>query len=78
MISFVKATLKGWEYAAQNQEYALDLVESYMKQANLPVNRVHQRWMLQIILEALEPNGKAVKKGELCQKDHERASSILN
>lgn len=78
MISFVKATLKGWEYAAQNQEYALDLVESYMKQANLPVNRVHQRWMLQIILEALEPNGKAVKKGELCQKDYDRASSILN
>jgi NitT/TauT family transport system substrate-binding protein len=78
MESFVKASLKGWEYAAQNKEYALELVEQYMKQANLPTNRVQQRWMLDKIIENMEPYGKTVKKGELDQKDYNRTTAILN
>ncbi len=78
MDSFVKASLKGWEYAAQNKEYALELVEQYMKQANLPTNRVQQRWMLDKIIENMEPYGKTVKKGELDQKDYNRTTAILN
>ena len=44
---FLKATLKGWEYASEHREYALDLVIGEMNKAHLPNNRVHQRWMLE-------------------------------
>ncbi|MEI6060570.1 MAG: ABC transporter substrate-binding protein [Bacteroidota bacterium] len=43
---FVKATLEGWKYAFENPEKAIDIVVKYAKNTNQPVNRVHQRWML--------------------------------
>jgi NitT/TauT family transport system substrate-binding protein len=43
---FVTATLEGWKYAFENPEFAIDVVVKYSKETNQPVNRVHQRWML--------------------------------
>ncbi|MFA6795593.1 MAG: ABC transporter substrate-binding protein, partial [Proteiniphilum sp.] len=66
---FLKATLKGWEYANQHREYAIDLVIGEMNKAHLPNNRVHQRWMLEKVLEMMNPGEKKVKKGELLKTD---------
>jgi NitT/TauT family transport system substrate-binding protein len=75
---FREATLKGWKYATDNKEYALDLVIQYIKKAHLPDNRVHQRWMLEQIISALDPSEKPVSKGELYKEDYKQVVSIIN
>lgn len=77
MERFREATLKGWEYATNNKEYALDLVIQYIKKAHLPDNRVHQRWMLEQIISALDPSEKPVSKGELYKEDYTQVVSII-
>jgi NitT/TauT family transport system substrate-binding protein len=74
---FINATLKGWEYAAQNKDYTLDLVVKEMNKAHLPNNRAHQRWMLEKILELIVPGNKDIKKGHLLEQDFNRAFQIL-
>lgn len=44
--NFVKATELGWYIAFQDPERAIDIVIQYARKALLPVNRPHQRWML--------------------------------
>lgn len=44
--ALVDATLRGWMYAFNNTEEALDSVLKRMKKAKVPANRPHQRWML--------------------------------
>lgn len=77
MKKFVHATLKGWEYAEQNKEVALDLVVEEMNKAHLPNNRAHQRWMLNRILELMSPGDKNIKKGHLLEQDFFRAWSVI-
>ncbi|MCF8366771.1 MAG: ABC transporter substrate-binding protein [Bacteroidales bacterium] len=43
---FVRATFEGWTYAFDHPDESIDLVVEHAQQANLPVNRVHQKWML--------------------------------
>lgn len=74
---FLAATLKGWAYAEENREYAIDVVLNRMKVAHLPANRVHQEWMLDTILQLNKPGNKGVKPGELAEKDFQKAFSIL-
>jgi NitT/TauT family transport system substrate-binding protein len=45
-VDFVKATMEGWRLAFENPEQAIDIVVAYAKKSNLPVNRVHQRWII--------------------------------
>ncbi len=77
MKKFLVATLKGWAYAAENREYAIEVVLNRMQLAHLPANRVHQEWMLDTILELNKPGNKGVKPGELAEKDFQKAISIL-
>jgi len=44
--AFVQASLEGWRYAFAHPEEALDIVIRHMRDARVPANRVHQRWML--------------------------------
>lgn len=74
---FLKATLKGWEYASQHKEYALDLVIGEMNRAHLPNNRVHQRWMLEKVLEMMHPGKKKVTRGQLLKTDFDRAMEVF-
>ncbi len=43
---FVLATREGWIEAFNHPEKAIDIVVEYAHRDNLPVNRVHQQWML--------------------------------
>lgn len=74
---FINATLKGWEYAAQNQKYTIDLVIQEMDKVHLPNSRSHQRWMLDKILEMIAPGNKNVKRGHLMEQDYSRAVNII-
>lgn len=74
---FLKATLKGWEYASQHKEYALDLVIGEMNRAHLPNNRVHQRWMLEKVLEMMHPGKKKVTREQLLKADFDRAMEVF-
>jgi len=74
---FVKATLKGWEYAKIHKTETLDIVLDLMKKEHIATNRSHQAWMLDKVLELIEPGSKNVKKGELSEPDFYKAQSIL-
>lgn len=43
--AFIRASLEGWHYAFAHPEEALDIVIKYMREAQIPANRVHQKWM---------------------------------
>ncbi len=47
---FAQASRKGWEWAAQHPEEALDIVMEYVNKENIATNRVMQRLMLKEIL----------------------------
>lgn len=74
--SFLKATLKGWEYAANDKKYAIDLVTKQMQLAHLPANKVHQEWMLDKVLELIHPGNKGGEYGVLQETDFDKAVAV--
>ncbi|MHC1726850.1 MAG: ABC transporter substrate-binding protein [Syntrophobacteraceae bacterium] len=54
---FVQASLKGWRYAFEHREEALDIVMKYVNETNVPTNRVHQKWMLDRLSEVIDLSG---------------------
>jgi NitT/TauT family transport system substrate-binding protein len=49
--AFVEASLKGWNYAAIHPDYALEVVLNVMHSAKIATSSVHQKWMLEKVLE---------------------------
>ncbi len=74
---FARASLEGWEYAFAHPEEALDIVINYMRQAKLPANRMHQKWMLERMRDLIIPRGVAGGIGVLKQADYEATGQIL-
>jgi NitT/TauT family transport system substrate-binding protein len=74
---FVRGTLKGWEYAKTHKDEALKIVINVMKQAHIPTNIAHQSWMLDQIIELMEPGTKNIEKGKLASSDFHKTQSIL-
>lgn len=74
---FVRATLKGWDYAKENKEETLDIVLEEMKKNHVPTNKAHQAWMLDKMLLMIDPGSKNVKKGELAESDFIKAQNML-
>lgn len=77
LAAFVEATMKGWEYAAENREYTVELVVRLMREANIPSNKTHQRWMLDKVLHVQQLNGKELQPTQLHPTDFERALEII-
>lgn len=75
--SFLKATLKGWAFAATDKKYALEIVIKQMQMAHQPANKVHQEWMLDKVLELIIPASKASPNGLLLESDFNKAADIL-
>lgn len=48
--AFVEASRRGWEWAHEHPEEALDIVMKWAEKENVHTNRIHQRWMLEEIL----------------------------
>ncbi|HOI32346.1 MAG TPA: ABC transporter substrate-binding protein, partial [Bacteroidales bacterium] len=71
--AFVEASIKGWQYAAKNRDFTLDVVIERMRQANIPSNKAHQKWMLEKVLELQEPIGQT----NLEKPDFDQVHAIL-
>ena len=48
--AFAEACQKGWEWAHEHPDEALDIVMKWVVKENIHTNRIHQRWMLEEIL----------------------------
>ena len=75
--AFTEATLRGWEYAAANREYALELVIRLMREAHIPASNAHQRWMLDKILEQQGTETDLAERLHLHLDDFEKAYGIM-
>lgn len=75
--AFAEASLAGWRYAFAHPEEALDVVMKYIAAAHLPANRVHQRWMLARMHDAIAPAGDPVPLGTLRREDFDRVAGVL-
>jgi NitT/TauT family transport system substrate-binding protein len=75
--AFVRASLEGWRYAFTHTEETLDIVVRRMREAHLPANRVHQRWMLERMRELALPGGSAQALGLLEEQDYRAVAEAL-
>jgi NitT/TauT family transport system substrate-binding protein len=72
---FAEATMDGWIYALNHEEETLSIVLSYLREAHLPANIPHQRWMLKKVREAVLYNPNQF--GRLSEKDYNSAVQML-
>lgn len=62
---FAAASRRGWEYAREHPEEALDIVMKWMEKEKVYTSRIHQKWMLEEILRLQ------------CSKDSDKPSFVL-
>ena len=73
---FAKASRKGWEWAAQHPDEALDIVMQYVDKNHMPTNRVMQRLMLKEVLR-LQVDRESKKREFRLRPDMVRKASQL-
>lgn len=76
-LAFVNASLKGWRYAFDHKDEALDIVMKYADEANTGTNRAHQRWMLNRMQELIVPKDDKRSFGKLREQDYEHVGKVL-
>ncbi len=73
---FAKATLEGWDYAFKHKDESIELVIKYMREANVPANITHQKWMLKRMYDVfISENNKL--NGILSKEDFLQTAKIL-
>ncbi len=75
--AFVRASLEGWDYAFTHPDEAIDIVLKYMREAKVPANRIHQRWMLARMEELIKHKNSPRSFGRLAQSDYEAVGEVL-
>ena len=75
--AFVKATLKGWTYAFEHKDEAVEITLRRMRDARIPANRMHQKWMLEKMQGLIFPKGPAAHPGQLKSADYDRVAAEL-
>jgi NitT/TauT family transport system substrate-binding protein len=75
---FARASLQGWGYARDHVEETLDVVMTYVRRENLPVNRAHMAWMLREMLASIFPaKGDSWAFGQLSRDAYDETGSVL-
>lgn len=74
---FVQASLKGWLYAFDNRDEAIEIVMKHMSTAHIGTNKAHQRWMLDQMQELLMPDGDKEGLGKLKLQDYAFVADVL-
>jgi NitT/TauT family transport system substrate-binding protein len=74
---FAAASVAGWRLAFRRPAETLDVVMRHVTQANLPTNRVHQKWMLDRMRDVILPEGDGTDIGGLAEDEYRRASELL-
>ncbi|BCS88275.1 ABC transporter substrate-binding protein [Pseudodesulfovibrio sediminis] len=72
----VEATVRGWKYAFAHKEEALQSVMRRMREANVPTNTPHQRWMLARMEDIIAPANDSTM-GMLRWVDYDRVRKTL-
>ena len=75
--AFVAASLEGWRYAFDHPGEALDIVINYMREAHLPANRMHQKWMLEHMQDLMMPVNPQGIPGYLMEQDYEAVGRAM-
>jgi NitT/TauT family transport system substrate-binding protein len=75
--NFIKASFEGWLYAFQHKDEALDILLEYIRKANIPVNRMHEKWMLEKMQDWILPHDQETQLGYLRPKDFKLVSETL-
>lgn len=74
---FVQASIAGWKHAFAHPDEALDIVMRYVTAANVPTDRVHQKWMLERMRDIILPPGFKEPMGTLKEAAYERVAAEL-
>lgn len=77
LLALQEQTMKGWEYARDHPEEALDIVLKLSHEAGQPANRAHARWMLEHILDVIFYSQIKHPYGVLGQDDFSHAVDAL-
>jgi len=75
--AFTDASREGWQYAFAHPEEALDIIIKYMRQAHVPANRMHQKWMLNRMRDLIFPVRQPLSYGTLDRHDYEAAAAAM-
>ncbi|MFH1117059.1 MAG: ABC transporter substrate-binding protein [Pseudomonadota bacterium] len=75
--AFVQASLRGWLYAFDHGEEALNIVMKYAGEANTGTNRAHQGWMLAGMKDLILPEADRAAVGELSREDYMTVGKAL-
>ncbi|KUG29250.1 hydroxymethylpyrimidine abc transporter, substrate-binding component [hydrocarbon metagenome] len=73
-----EASVEGWTWAFANPEQALDIVMSHVNAANLPTNRMHQKWMLARMKDIIMPPGVTAPIGSLSQAEFDAVVTAMS
>lgn len=76
--AFAEASIEGWRYAFDHPDEALDIVLRQMKEAKIPANRAHQKWMLERMRDLVMPQQGRGELGQLRQADYEAVRNSMN
>jgi NitT/TauT family transport system substrate-binding protein len=75
--AFAQASLEGWRYAFEHPEETIDIVMKYMRQAAVPANRSHQRWMLLKMKDIMTKAGDPGSFGVLHKEDYDAVCKMM-
>ncbi len=75
--NFAEASLKGWVYAFDHQDEAVDIVIKFARTAHTGTNRPHQRWMLARMKELAMDDRDTASLGKLKIDDYLRVGETL-
>ncbi|PPD48509.1 MAG: ABC transporter substrate-binding protein [Methylobacter sp.] len=75
--AFVAASMEGWRYAFAHPDEALDIVIKYMREAKVPANRVHQKWMLDRMRDLLVTGTRQEPPGHLDEQDYGYVGRVM-
>lgn len=74
---FVNATFEGWKYAFEHPEETIDIMTQIMYKAKLPMNRIHQTWMLDRYKDLYYPGENPAFNTKLKKEDYEFVGNVL-
>ena len=77
VVAFVEASRRGWEWAHNHPEQALDIVMKVMEQEHMPASRRHQEWMLREVLRLQCPAGESKPSFTLSARKVKELNDLL-
>lgn len=70
---FARATIRGWQYALEHFDEALEVTMGYANREHTGSSRAHQRWMLKRMSDIIKPPHAGAKTGVLMPEDYDLA-----